>query len=91
MNWNEPSCSNPVTPSNSITWPQAIDGRSLWRSRADEWFNERYVIPANGFSIEEAMMRLIKHALEQTGDNLSAAARLLGVPRDYLRYRLDKH
>ncbi len=57
----------------------------------DDWFNERYVLPESGFSIEEAMMRIIRHALEQTGDNVSAAARLLGVPRDYLRYRLDKH
>ena len=31
-----------------------------------------------------------EHALKQSGDNMSAAARLLGVPRDYLRYRLEK-
>jgi DNA-binding NtrC family response regulator len=58
--------------------------------RNDDWFNERFVIPDQGFSIEEAMMRLIRHALKQTDDNMSAAARLLGVPRDYLRYRLEK-
>lgn len=57
---------------------------------AGDWFNEQFVIPAEGFSIEDAMMRLIRHALKQTGDNLSAAARLLGVPRDYLRYRLER-
>jgi DNA-binding NtrC family response regulator len=31
---------------------------------------------------------LIQHALKQSGNNVSAAARLLGVSRDYLRYRL---
>ncbi len=55
-----------------------------------DWFNERFVLPEQGFSIEEAMMRLIRHALKQSGENMSAAARLLGVPRDYLRYRLEK-
>jgi DNA-binding NtrC family response regulator len=58
--------------------------------RVDDWFNEQFVIPAEGFSIEDAMMRIIRHALKQSGDNMSAAARLLGVPRDYLRYRLER-
>ncbi|HEV8542881.1 MAG TPA: sigma-54 dependent transcriptional regulator [Verrucomicrobiae bacterium] len=53
------------------------------------WFNEAYVFPADGFSLEEAIMRLINHALHQTNENVSAAARLLGVSRDYLRYRLS--
>jgi DNA-binding NtrC family response regulator len=58
--------------------------------KAGDWFNEQFVIPEEGFFIEEAMMRLIRHALKQSGDNMSAAARLLGVPRDYLRYRLER-
>jgi DNA-binding NtrC family response regulator len=53
-----------------------------------EWFNERYLFPPDGFSLEQAVMRLISHALQQTHQNVSAAARLLGVSRDYLRYRL---
>jgi two-component system, NtrC family, response regulator AtoC len=52
------------------------------------WFNPAYAFPAQGFSLEEAIQTLIAHALKQTGDNVSAAARLLGVSRDYLRYRL---
>ena len=35
-----------------------------------------------------AINRLIQHALQQTSHNVSAAARLLGVSRDYVRYRL---
>ncbi|HJN81409.1 MAG TPA: helix-turn-helix domain-containing protein, partial [Verrucomicrobiota bacterium] len=31
---------------------------------------------------------LIQRAIEQAGGNVSAAARLLGVSRDYIRYRL---
>jgi DNA-binding NtrC family response regulator len=38
--------------------------------------------------LEAAIGTLIQHALKQSGNNVSAAARLLGVSRDYLRYRL---
>ena len=31
---------------------------------------------------------MISHALRQTDQNVSAAARVLGVSRDYVRYRL---
>jgi len=54
-----------------------------------DWFNEKYIFPPEGFSLEEGIMRLIQHALKQTNQNVSAAARLLGVSRDYLRYRLS--
>lgn len=54
-----------------------------------DWFNERYVFVAEGgFSLEDAINRLIQHALKQSHNNVSAAARLLGVSRDYVRYRL---
>jgi two-component system response regulator AtoC len=55
---------------------------------AGGWFNESFVYPPAGFSLEEAIQRLISHALKQTNDNVSAAARLLGVSRDYVRYRM---
>jgi len=55
---------------------------------AGDWFNPGFTFPAEGFLIEEAINRLIQHALKQTSQNVSAAARLLGVSRDYLRYRL---
>ena len=54
----------------------------------NEWFNPGYVFPEQGFVLEEAINRLVMHALRQSGDNVSAAARLLGVSRDYVRYRL---
>lgn len=55
-----------------------------------DWFNQRFVFPGEGtFSLDEAINRLIHHALNQTHNNVSAAARLLGVSRDYVRYRLS--
>ena len=61
---------------------------SLGVPSAASWFNARYVFPKEGFLLEAAIGQLIQHALEQTNQNVSAAARLLGVSRDYLRYRL---
>ncbi len=54
----------------------------------DDWFNGNFRFPESGFSLEDAILRLINHALAQTDGNVSAAGRLLGVSRDYLRYRL---
>jgi DNA-binding NtrC family response regulator len=55
-----------------------------------DWFNERYIfVQEGGFLLEEAINRLIQHALKQTHNNVSGAARLLGVSRDYVRYRLS--
>ena len=52
------------------------------------WFNHDFRFPPEGFSLEDATALLIGRALKQTGNNVSAAARLLGVSRDFLRYRL---
>jgi DNA-binding NtrC family response regulator len=52
------------------------------------WFNSNFHFPPQGFALEAAIGMLIQHALKQSGNNVSAAARLLGVSRDYLRYRL---
>jgi DNA-binding NtrC family response regulator len=54
----------------------------------DDWFRPDFRFPDSGFSLEDAILRLIRHALDQCDGNVSAAARRLGVSRDYLRYRL---
>ena len=54
-----------------------------------EWLNPAFRYPADGFSLDQAIDRLAKRALEQTDGNVSGAARLLGVTRDYVRYRMD--
>jgi len=53
-----------------------------------DWLRTDFVFPSEGFNLEEAIGRLVRQALKQSGGNVSAAARLLGVSRDYLRYRL---
>ncbi len=55
---------------------------------ADAWLNPQFRFPATGFSLEAATDALIQRALAQADGNVSAAARLLGVPRDTIRYRL---
>jgi DNA-binding NtrC family response regulator len=52
------------------------------------WLNPGFVFPEEGFSLEAAIDALVDRALRQSGGNVSAAARLLGVPRDTVRYRL---
>lgn len=52
------------------------------------WLRPGFQFPEQGFALEEAINRFIQLAITQSGGNVSAAARLLGVPRDYVRYRL---
>jgi len=52
------------------------------------WFDPEFRFPPEGFKLEDAIGLLVRQALKQSGNNVSAAARLLGVSRDYLRYRL---
>lgn len=55
------------------------------------WLAAGYTFPSEGgFDLEEAIDILVERALSQADGNVSAAARLLGVPRDYIRYRLKK-
>lgn len=49
-----------------------------------------FMIPQEGISLEEVIRELIEQALRQTDGNVSAAARLLGVSRDYIRYHIGK-
>ena len=56
----------------------------------NDWLNPSFVFPKDGFDLEKEMLRLIDQAISQTNGNISKAARLLGVPRDYIRYRLQK-
>jgi len=51
----------------------------------------RWDVLPNGISLEEVERRLIESALKRADGNKSEAARLLGLSRDTLRYRLEKH
>ena len=57
---------------------------------SNDWLNAAFTFPEEGFELEKEILRLIEAAIEQADGNVSQAARLLGVPRDYVRYRLQK-
>jgi len=50
-----------------------------------------YHLPATGVRLDELEVSLIHQALDRTGGNRSRAARLLGLTRDTLLYRLKKY
>lgn len=52
------------------------------------WMRPDFVFPENGFSMESAIDEMVERAVQQANGNVSAAARLLGVSRDVVRYRL---
>ncbi len=54
------------------------------------WLRADFVFPENGFLMESAIDELVAKAVKQAGGNVSAAARLLGVSRDVVRYRLKE-
>lgn len=55
-----------------------------------DWLNPAWALPESGFSVEQVVLDFIELALRECDGNLSAAARRLGVPRDFVRYRLKK-
>jgi two-component system response regulator AtoC len=53
------------------------------------WRNPIWRVPDEGFSIDSVVNDLIEEVLRDTGHNISATARRLGVTREFLRYRLN--
>ena len=53
-----------------------------------DWLRPGFVYPETGFSLEAAIDKLVAVAVQQAEGNVSAAARLLGVSRDVVRYRI---
>ncbi|MEW6736965.1 MAG: sigma-54 dependent transcriptional regulator [Acidobacteriota bacterium] len=49
-----------------------------------------FKLPAEGISLEEVELSLVKQAIERSGGNQTRAAELLKISRDQLRYRLKK-
>jgi DNA-binding NtrC family response regulator len=57
-------------------------------SPSANWLRPNFVFPESGFSLETAIDEIVTRAVRQANGNVSAAARLLGVSRDVVRYRL---
>ena len=53
------------------------------------WRNPAWHLPEEGFTIDGVVADLIAEALRETNHNVTAAARRLGVTREFLRYRLN--
>ncbi len=50
-----------------------------------------FVLPPDGIDLDLVEQQLIVQAMERASGNKSRAARLLGISRDTLRYRLEKY
>jgi len=77
---------------------EGIESGDIVLGRADlpatEWNVERFALPKDGFDLERLRTlegHLLRQAMERSGHNQTQAAKLLGVSRDRLRYRLQKH
>jgi len=55
---------------------------------ASSWRNPAWRLPPSGFALDRVVADLIAEALRETDGNVSAAARRLGVTREFLRYRV---
>jgi transcriptional regulator with GAF, ATPase, and Fis domain len=51
---------------------------------------ETFLLPPHGLVFEDLERDLVRQALERTGGNQTHAARLLGMTRDQIRYRIRK-
>jgi DNA-binding NtrC family response regulator len=51
----------------------------------------RFVLPESGIRLQDLEVDMIRQALAMAGGNKSRAARLLGLTRDTLLYRMQKY
>ena len=51
----------------------------------------RFSLPSEGISLESVERNMVAQALERTSGNVTKAAKLLGLSRDTLRYRMEKY
>lgn len=64
----------------------------LLRSRGHRTtVDEPFALPEDGISLDELEREMIRQALDRTHGNRSRAARLLGLSRDTLLYRIKKY
>ncbi len=51
----------------------------------------QFTLPSQGISLQELEQDLVLQALQATSWNVTQAAKLLGLTRDALRYRMEKY
>ena len=70
--------------------PELHEGTALMSKEGDQAVNINMKLPLEGVSLAAVEQELIKQALEMKEDNQTQAAKLLGLTRDALRYRMKK-
>lgn len=65
-----------------------VDDLELVRAAASE--TDAFLLPSGGVDIQQVEQDLVLQALERTQGNVTRAARLLGMSRDQVRYRIQK-
>jgi DNA-binding NtrC family response regulator len=50
-----------------------------------------FMLPPQGIRLEDVERDLVQQALAQAAGNVTQAAKLLGLSRDTLRYRMEKY
>ena len=73
---------------DELNFPQLPGSLATLPAGQPDWLKPGFSFPESGFLLEESINRFLQLALAQSDGNVSAAARLLGVPRDVVRYRL---
>jgi DNA-binding NtrC family response regulator len=73
-----------------LDFPQlgGVDAQLL--SVAAGWRNPAWHMPTDGFDLDSVIAGLVAEALRESDGNVSAAARRLGVTREFVRYRLNQ-
>jgi two-component system, NtrC family, response regulator AtoC len=70
------------------------DGEAKLSPQPSSLLNPNWTLPENDYQFEQDLQQLTLHvirmAMSATEGNISAAARLLGVPRDFIRYRISE-
>lgn len=67
------------------------DVRAATRHGGATNVDDAFTLPDEGVSLDDVERSLIRQALERTSGNQSESARLLGLSRAKLRYRMQKH
>ncbi len=74
---------------DSTNLPAEMFGEATLRSNGGR--ESGFTLPTRGIVLDELEADIIRQALNRTGGNRSRAARLLGLTRDTLLYRLKKY
>jgi len=75
----------------SVLTPAHLPREVLGATRAGRTDGCPFELPEEGVSLDDVERGLLEQALTRTKQNQSAAARLLGISRYALRYRMEKH